>query len=171
MDFAMTVTIRRATPADCEAILAAHVASIRELCAPDYRPEEIEAWAGPKRAEDYLAPMRDNDFVVAEVRGELAGFGELIVGPAAGIPQGEAELRGLYIHPRHARQGVGRAIVAYLQEEALARGAARWFVRVTITAEPFYRRMGFISMQRETHRLRSGVEIACIRMEAALGAP
>ena len=50
----MRFLVRFATPADAEAICRVHVASIRESCAGDYTPQQIEAWAGPKRPEDYI---------------------------------------------------------------------------------------------------------------------
>jgi putative acetyltransferase len=165
-DGAMSVTIRNATPEDCEGILAVHVASIRTLCASDYTPEQIEAWAGPKRAEGYLGPIRDNYFVVAVEEGRMVGFGELVTNAAGG--ECAAELRGLYIHPKHARKGVGAAIVAALRAEAVARGARRWVLRATITAEAFYRRMGFVPRSRGTHAVAGGVEVECVEMDAEL---
>ena len=41
--------IRRATVDDAEAICDLHVRSIRGLCAADYTPPQIEAWASRKR--------------------------------------------------------------------------------------------------------------------------
>jgi hypothetical protein len=42
----------------------------------------------------------------------------------------------------------------------------------SINAEAFYARHGFAVVERGTHRLHSGVEMACVRMRKALaGAP
>jgi ribosomal protein S18 acetylase RimI-like enzyme len=111
------VIIRRAVGDDCEGILRAHVASIRELCARDYTPEQIEAWAGPKRADVYLKVMERHTLVVAEEDGEILGFGEVAVHPEGGLGPGEVEICGLYVHPAHGRCGVGRAIVDHVDDQ------------------------------------------------------
>src|SRR5687768_12579402 len=64
--------IRRATPDDADAITPVHVASIRTLCAKDYTPEQIEAWAGWKSPEKYRAAMAAGGGVLCR-RGRSAG--------------------------------------------------------------------------------------------------
>lgn len=47
-------------------------------------------------------------------------------------------------------------------------GAGRVFVKATLTAEPFYRRMGFAVVERTVHRTRGGMEIPSVATEMSL---
>ena len=68
--------IRPATEADADGILELHVRAIREICSQKYSPEQIEAWAGPKKRQYYLEPIRNQRLVVAEQGGRVVGFGD-----------------------------------------------------------------------------------------------
>ena len=47
------IEVRLATPADAEEIHRVHLASVRTLCARDYTPEQIQAWAGFRHPDNY----------------------------------------------------------------------------------------------------------------------
>ncbi len=158
------VVVRRARQEDCAGICAAHLASIRGVCARDYTPEQIESWCVGKTLELY-APLLDRYvWYVVETPVGIAGFGEL--DPHAG--PGAAEVRGLYIEPGHIGCGVGAAVMERLLADARNAGATRVFLKGTITAEPFYRRCGFVQTGRSTHTSRGGLELPCVLMELTL---
>jgi hypothetical protein len=50
----------------------------------------------------------------------------------------------------------------------VARGIAQLHMDASINAEAFYRRAGYDVIARGTHRLRTGHEMACIRMSKRL---
>src|SRR5687767_13662100 len=69
--------IRRATLDDAEALCDLHIRSIRVLCAADYTPQQIEAWAGRKKPELYRQAMTDGGetmFVAVDEREHIIGF-------------------------------------------------------------------------------------------------
>lgn len=154
----MSFSIRRATEADAEGILAAHVASIRAFAAPFYSPEVVEDWAGSKRAADYAPFIAESHFYVAEEGGRIAGFGHFRIGEA------EAEMMGLYIAPWAARRGIGAEFMRRFEQAARAAGLRSLRVRSTLNAEPFYARCGFRTLERTVHCLRSGRETPCVLM-------
>ena len=49
----------------------------------------------------------------------------------------------LYVHPSCQRQGVARELVAQLVSWAASRGLRRLQAEVSVTARPFFERMGF----------------------------
>lgn len=121
--------IRVARPEDAKAICRLHVASIRVLCTRDYTPEQIEAWAGPKRAADYVRGMEAGEAMyVAEARGELSGFGCRLGN----------ELRALYVAPTATGGGVGTAILKRIEEDAFAAAIRALELQSTLTAASFY---------------------------------
>ena len=76
------------------------------------------------------------EFLVAEVDGEVAGCGALHV-----LWEDLGEIRTVAVHPRTVGRGVGHAIVAALIERARALGLRRLFVLTF--EERFFARHGF----------------------------
>jgi putative acetyltransferase len=70
----------------------------------------------------------------------VAGFVEL-------APKGEIDC--FYVHHAHQHRGVGAALMAQVEREARSRGSTRLLADVSITAEPFFRRMGFRVVKRQ----------------------
>ena len=154
------LTIRTARPEDAEAICRLHVASIRVLCARDYTPEQIEAWAGPKRAADYVRGMETSEAMyVAEARGGLLGFGCRFVD----------ELRALYVAPIPTGGGVGTTLLERIEDDALAAGIHLLQLHSTLTAAAFYEKRGY-SRGEPFARVMRRVAIPCIPMKKQLGA-
>lgn len=158
------ITLRPATAADTSAVCALHIASIRELCGPDYTPAEIESWVAGKTPETYLPWLEKSDFWVGEVGGEIAGF--IMMQPTES--EEVAEIYGLYLSPRFAGRGVGRALVERMLELARSRAVKRMFLFGTKTARPFYERMGFRMICTHQHTTRGGAVLDCWRMEREL---
>lgn len=72
--------------------------------------------------------------------GGLAGFGALELGPD------EAELLLLVVQPRHRRRGVGRALLRFLETEALIAGTSTVWLHVradNAAAIQFYEAAGY----------------------------
>jgi putative acetyltransferase len=76
----------------------------------------------------------------------MAGFVEL-------APKGEIDC--FYVHHAHQHRGIGAALMARVEREALARGNRRLGADVSITAEPFFRRMGFRVVRRQIKLYRN----------------
>jgi putative acetyltransferase len=158
-------TIRRARVEDAPGICAAHVASIRGVCFRDYTPEQIEAWCVGKRPEIYTERMTGKAmWYVAEDLTGIGGFGDVDIA----FKPGWAEVRGLYLAPAFIGRGAGKALMDRMLADARTAGAARVYVKSTLTAEPFYARCGFLTTGRTTHRTRTGQEIPSVEMELAL---
>jgi putative acetyltransferase len=161
----MQVETRRALPRDAEDIVGVHFAAVRQIAAKSYPAEVIEAWS-PEPDENRYAQIRqilaagEELFVVAEVDGKVLGFGAIV--PA------NKELRALYVHPDVAGQGVGAAILTHLELLALEHGIERLSVDASVNAETFYQKHGYHVMNRGTHRLASGVEMDCVKMNKQL---
>jgi putative acetyltransferase len=150
-----TTHIRPAVAFDAPAICRVHQRAVRVLCRPDYTPAQIEAWIGPRRAEDYIAAMNSGERLwVAEVSGTVVGF--------AGVKNDE--ITAVYVDPAHARHGLGQALLQAAEQSARAHGVHCLVVEASLNAVPFYRHAGYGAEEPRTHRLRSGIAIPCIRM-------
>ncbi len=154
------VAIRRAEEIDCEAILHVHIRAIRELAKSHYTPEEIDAWASPRKPEHYAESVRNKEFYVAEENGVTIGFGTL--------NQWQSEIEAVYVSSEVARRGIGKAILQKLEERARDLNIESVKLDASLNAIAFYKSAGYEPQLKTKHRLTLGVEIGCVLMTKKL---
>jgi putative acetyltransferase len=152
--------IRRATPKDAESIADIHMRAIREISASHYPPEDIEAWAAPRKPEFYLDSISNKEFYVATEDDAVIGFGT--------FNQKSGEMEAVYVSPDMVRRGIGLEIVRVLEERACSLQVKCVYLKASLNAIPFYERAGFTQREAAKHRLQSGVEIQCVIMDKEL---
>ena len=152
--------IRKARQEDCHSIGSVHAAAVRGISTALYTPEEIQAWAVPKKPESYEESIRSKEFFVAEDDGNIVGFGVL--------NQESAEVEAVYVNPEAARRGIGLEILSKLEERASVRGLRQLRLNASLNAVPFYERAGYVAREPSKYRLLTGVEIACVPMTKAM---
>jgi putative acetyltransferase len=134
--------LRPFLPADTPILAAIFVAAIQELTGDDYSEAQQGAWA--EAAEDE-----------AQFGKRLAGQLTLIA-TLQNSPVGFASLKGpdhidlLYVHPSVAGQGIASMLVDALEKLAGARGVKSLKVDASDNAEPFFKKRGYVAMQRNT---------------------
>jgi amino-acid N-acetyltransferase len=114
--------------ADIRAATAADLDEIRSLLAAARLPTSDFATARPA-------------LVVARAAGELVGVGGVEMHGASGL------LRSVAVAPAQRRSGLGREIVARLEQESRAAGLSE-LVLLTETARPFFERLGYRVIDR-----------------------
>jgi putative acetyltransferase len=138
------VALRPYVPADTRRCAEIFRASIEELAAEDYDPDQREAWAS--RADDEVAfgaNLAGALTLLALIDGRVAGFASL---------KGAEEIDMLFVDPEFARQGVGRTLVDALTRLAQARGAQRLTTEASDVAKPLFERQGFTAQKRNLVR-------------------
>ena len=173
--------VRPATRADVEAVYDLHVASIRAFGPESYDERQVTAWAETEfRGPDEQYPVGEpgHHFVVAcvdrpvggprnrapsetsrELAGDLAGFGHLAVE--------ECEVRAVYVHPEHARVGVGSALLAHLEGVAYGRELTELELTASANAVRFYESAGYEAIEGTVHATSGGgmeAELEVVRM-------
>jgi putative acetyltransferase len=164
---ALPFQLRPGRPDDALAILEAQRSAIRQTAASVYSPAIIDEWAPVvivrERVEAFQRWIeRGEELIVVamEPAGQVIGFGSIV--PAI------SELRAVYVDAGHGSQGVGRALLARLEELARAAGLAELRMDASINAVPFYEANGFISLESGEHIMPSGARMACVRMRKVL---
>jgi putative acetyltransferase len=139
--------IRRVKGVDVPQIARLYYETVRRVNRRDYSPEQSRAWA-PRVYPDAFWRRRFRRYTVfvADLGGLVVGFAELP--PGGGIDC-------FYVHHAHQGQGVGAALMARVEREAHARGDTRLRADVSITAQPFFRRMGCTVVRRQTKVYRN----------------
>ncbi|CAG1007684.1 phosphinothricin acetyltransferase [Burkholderiales bacterium] len=149
--------IRRAVPVDAPAIWAIHTRAIRETASSHYAPEAVAAWSGRMTPASYAEPIDTQVVLVAENDdGRLGGFAQLK--PREGIVQ------ACYVDPDFNRRGVGRALMAALEDEARAAGRTALLLDASVNAIAFYESLGWRQETRARHELVPGAMLDCAIM-------
>ena len=133
--------IRPVKRADIPQIACLYYETVHRANARDYGPEQIRAWA-PRVYPDafWQRRFRRYEVLVAEDSGAVVGFVEL--GRAG-------EIDCFYVHHGHQHRGIGAALMARVERQANSRGNTRLLADVSITAELFFRRLGFRVVRRQ----------------------
>jgi putative acetyltransferase len=159
------VLIRGATPDDARGILEAHRAAVFGTARVAYPAEIVEAWAAVidpdsvRQLADRIATGAELA-VVADAAGEISGFGSI-------APE-TSELLALYVRPDFGGRGIGRQLLAGLEELARRHHIRKLSLDASLNAESFYMRCGYAVIGKGEHVLRTGVKMACIKMSKAL---
>ena len=160
----MSITVRKMRDGDARSFLEVHHAAVRGIASKDYPQTVIEDWAPlpitEKRVSRFLTNPDNEVRLVAEIEGEIVGIGAFVLE--------KNELRACYVAPNAFRIGVGSALVREIEEVARRHGLDRLQMDSSVTAEPFYRALGYTVSERGEHVLGSGQRMACVKMEKSL---
>jgi GNAT superfamily N-acetyltransferase len=165
-----TISLRRADPADLSAVDALLARSYPRLLAADY-PPSVMVLAVPRiaRARPELLASRTY-FLAEDSAGRL-----LAVGGWTPDRRGGSNGAGDHGHVRHVatdpdltRQGIGRALMARVMQDARASGVEWLDCLSTRTAVPFYLALGFRPLHPVEVPLAPGIVFPAVRMLADL---
>jgi GNAT superfamily N-acetyltransferase len=173
------VAIRQATLADVPHLVPIMQAAIDELQRGFLDGDQIRSSHAIMGLDTRL--VEDGTYYVATLGGELAGCGgwsrratlygaDHSAGRSSRLldPRTEpARIRAMYTHPRHARKGVGRAIIETCERAARDEGFKRMELMGTLAGEPLYARAGFTPVERLTDA-SGGAAVPLVRMAKAL---
>jgi GNAT superfamily N-acetyltransferase len=178
----MSYVIRKANLDDRAAIEDLIAASARRLSLEDYSEQQIEAALGSVFGVDTDLIRDGTYFVVVDSFGMLIGCGgwskrkTLFGGDRyAGRDEGEldpasepAKIRAFFVHPDHARKGIGRAILAACESEAAACGFQSLELMATLPGLKLYKACGYEGDERVEYELGNGVRIAFVPMRKGI---
>jgi GNAT superfamily N-acetyltransferase len=159
--------LRPGRPDDALAILEVQRSAIRKTAVAAYSAAIIDEWAPAVIVRERVATFerwieRGEELIVIAMdpAGRIIGFGSIV--PA------NSELRAVYVDAAYGGQGVGRALLARLEELARDAGLVELLLDASINAVPFYEANGFTSLGRGEHVMSSGGRMACVRMRKTL---
>ena len=131
---------------DAEKIAHLFHETVREINIRDYSNTQVQAWAPDDiNFRDWENICSNRFTYVADDKGDIAGFGEL-------EPNGHIDC--FYCHKDYQRRGVGGQIYQAIKAKALELGLKHLTTEASITAKPFFQRMGFsvVKQQKVTRR-------------------
>lgn len=129
------MTTRLATIKDYDRIAQLFRQTILNVNIRHYSPEQVRIWSD--RVKDkprWLRKITDQYFLLIEEAGELWGVGSI-------TPDGYLDM--MYVSHLHQGKGIARMLVEKLEAFAQQRQVAVIRSDVSLTARPFFERMGF----------------------------
>ncbi len=153
------IVIRKARAADAEQAWAVRTTAILAACVDLYPEDIIRTWAYgelPPTFGDRLAQAG----CIAEVDGEMAGFGVLKLE--------DAKVDGMFVKPARMRQGIGRRLLRRLEAMARAHGLQRLSLDASLNGAPFYRACGYAGEEVSVYHSPRGIGLSCVPMSKEL---
>jgi GNAT superfamily N-acetyltransferase len=133
--------IRLARSEDAEGISRTIISALRETNAKDYPEAVIARVEGSFSPRAVLDLLRRRTVFVAAVEDEIVGTASL---------DGEV-VRTVFILPEYQGRGIGRALMARVELAAITSNVALLTVPSSVTAEPFYAKLGFRAVRNSYH--------------------
>ena len=173
--------LRPATAADVAPLQALIAESVRGLSAGFYTPAQAEGGLRHVFGVDTQL-VADGTYYLIEADGALAAAGgwsarrTLFGGDqmkAAEDPRLDpatepARIRAFFVHPAHARRGLGRRLFAACEAAARAAGFRSFELMATLPGVPLYAACGYEPVEKTTIELPDGVRLECVRMTRGL---
>lgn len=154
--------IRPYRSGDAAALHAIFFAAVRATACNFYTAEQTRAWA-PDEFDLELWTAK-----IEAIRPFVAILGEEML--AYADVQRDGYIDHFFVSPRHSRQGIGSALMARLQQSALASGTKALYSNVSLAAQSFFLSHGFRIVERQRVTIR-GVALDNARMEKLLVQP
>lgn len=121
--------------------------TVLNVNARDYTSEEVEDWASCGESEGrWEELLAGNEFVGAfDGRGVLTGFASM---------DKNGHLHSMFVHKDFQRRGIGTRLLGEVERIARRNGAGCITSEVSLTARPFFERMGYETVKVQKARAR-----------------
>lgn len=174
----MDYTLRLATLDDVSLLEELIARSIRGLGAADYTNAQIEAALQRAFGVDTVL-IRDGTYFIAETRTrDVVACGgwsrrRTLFGSDARAERDEswlnpssepAKIRAFFVDPAHARRGIGRAILARSESEAIRAGFSSFEMMATLPGMRLYEQCGYVADPAIDYPLPDGLTIRFVPM-------
>ncbi|AFZ45204.1 Acetyltransferase, GNAT family [Halothece sp. PCC 7418] len=127
--------IRRFQSSDAQQIAQLFHDTIRNINRRDYSFSQVKAWAPDQIYFRNWATECSKYFTyVADWKGTILGFSEL---------EANGDIHCFYCHYQYQGCGVGRQLYQTIENQAIQLQLTRLVTAASITAQPFFEKMGF----------------------------
>ncbi|SLM64159.1 MULTISPECIES: GNAT family N-acetyltransferase [Dickeya] len=155
----LPVTFRKAMRTDAHAAFALRNRAIIQGCAEHYPPDSLQRWAGGPLSQSFENTVTDR-FYLAEHAQRIVATGM--------INLDNGMIDAIFVEPDVMGQGIGRAMMQYLEGKARSAGLKELHLEASLNAAAFYHSLGFCGDEPSLHHSPRGFSLACIPMVKSL---
>lgn len=138
--------LREYRASDCPEVARLFYDTVHSVCAGDYTPEQLDAWAdGHPDLEAWDRSLRAQDTLVAEEGGQILGFGDMTA---------DGYLDRLFVHREAQGRGITYDLCAALERRC---SAPEFTVHASRTALSLFRDRGYRVVREEQVERRGGL--------------
>ena len=113
--------------------------TIHKTCIKDYTKEQLNAWANPNiDYEAWEKRLNETKQYLAVIDDTLVGFAEYK----------DDYIDCFYVHHEYQGQGIGKVLMNHVLDIALKNGIKKLRVDASITAKPFFMKLGFCEIKQ-----------------------
>ena len=142
----MTPLIRNFCVGDEADLSRVFQSSIRELASADYTTEQIEVWAGASfDLEQWVMRIRELKPFVVEIDGVIVAYADL---------QLDGYIDHFFVAGKYSRQGLGSLLMSHIIENAIAKGITTLNAEVSVNAQNFFARFGFVIVEQRSRKIQ-----------------
>jgi len=177
----MQITTRLAQLTDIPQLNELIAQSVRGLSTDYYTPNQIESAIKYIFGVDTQLVI-DGTYYIAEIDGAMVGCGgwskrntlyggdqhKEMEDPLLDPKTDAARIRAFFVHPDHARKGVGTHIINLCEAAAHANGFTRFELGATLPGVPLYKAMGYVEIERVDAELPDGEILGIVKMRKYL---
>ena len=149
------IRLRYGTIADLQPLQQLYVETIVSVCKLHYNDEQIRVWTAgienKKRWEDIFTQQK---VLLAKHENTIVGF----------ISLEKNYIDFLYVHKDYQRQGIAQFLYQEIENMAKKEGETLLHSEVSLTAKPFFEKMGFSVVKEQTIE-RDGICLINFKMK------
>ena len=135
--------IRAFEEADASALRRLIAETIDASYAPVYPPRALDFFKAFHAEEIILERAQRGTVLVAEADGDLIATGSLLDG----------EIFAVFVHPDRQGRGLGKVLMARLEEDARAAGVTESLLSVSLPSKRFYEGLGYEIVEERSRDL------------------
>ncbi len=148
--------IRPYRPEDIEPVYTLFYNTVHEIGQRDYTPEQLAAWGKRQRNVQRWDVCLPNQLtLVAENDAEIIGFSSLRTA--------NSYLDFMFVHHQYQNQGVAKALLQHIEQEARNLGLTRLVTDSSLTARAFFKGQGY-ELVEENIKEVDGIQFRNARM-------
>ena len=135
------IEVRLFEPQDVDQMAMLFHETVRQINIRDYSTHQVKAWAPDDiYFRNWLKVCSNRFTYVAHDGSIILGFGEL---------EHSGHIDCFYCHKDYQRCGIGKQIYMAIESKAVELSLDRLCIESSLTAKPFFLRMGFVVIQEQ----------------------
>lgn len=141
--------IRLFKKSDAEQVAQLFFDTVHIVNRQDYSEEQIRAWAPDNiHFRNWEKSCLEKFTLVTELNGTIIGFAQF---------EDNGHIDCFYCHHEHQKQGVGTQLYNAIEDYARTRRITKIYTEASITARPFFMKMGFSYVQKQKVLIRGEI--------------